>query len=365
MPSINIIGKWLDQPVLLNKMSDKIPYVLTAGGVAYGAYDTYKAPEKERKNTFIKNTMVLSLTIISSLIATRGKIFGKKLFKEGLMELPDLLDKKKIEQLEKGIEHNHSCCSCYEDHREESIVKFLHELEHKKDKNPENIIQLVEKVKKNECLTRKEVETLNNELERIYPGENKLNEIIPPPHSHGAFAELGKLSLIGLIPIIGGITGGILGDKFTGDDWKKKLPNKVKEGLYQYLSNIFMCNIGAGLALLAMNKAKITSKPAKLLGMLAGVVSVGILGGGIIANWIGKNILNPLLDGKKTKSSTRQSIKDLNSERHPELIDMGIHIDDLASVGFLAGLKWVGPILPILYSVSAYRAGIGYRNGDK
>ena len=57
--------------------------------------------------------------------------------------------------------------------------------------------------------------------------------------------------------------------------------------------------------------------------------------------------------------------KDLNNERHPEAVDLSLHVDDIASVGFLSGFKWIGPVLPLLYSVSGYRAGIGYRNGTK
>ena len=51
--------------------------------------------------------------------------------------------------------------------------------------------------------------------------------------------------------------------------------------------------------------------------------------------------------------------------RTPELIDLGLHTDDIATVSLLSGLKWIEPSLPLLYSVSGYRAGIGYRNSDK
>jgi hypothetical protein len=43
---------------------------------------------------------------------------------------------------------------------------------------------------------------------------------------------------------------------------------------------------------------------------------------------------------------------------------MGLHLDDVATVAVMSGLKWIEPALPILYSISGYRAGIGYRNGD-
>jgi len=56
--------------------------------------------------------------------------------------------------------------------------------------------------------------------------------------------------------------------------------------------------------------------------------------------------------------------KNINAERKPEPLDLSLHIDDVASVGFLSGMRWIGPILPALYSISGYRAGIGYRNGE-
>ena len=54
-------------------------------------------------------------------------------------------------------------------------------------------------------------------------------------------------------------------------------------------------------------------------------------------------------------------IKDVK-ERKPELIDLGMHTDDIATVAVLSGLKWIEPSLPSLYSISGYKSGIGYRN---
>lgn len=62
------------------------------------------------------------------------------------------------------------------------------------------------------------------------------------------------MSVFGLIPVLGGIAGGIAGDRLTCDDYRDKIPNKIKEGAYQYLANIFLCNIGAGAALGILEK---------------------------------------------------------------------------------------------------------------
>jgi len=333
---LNIIGKYLDQPAFVKKLYDTVPLSLSAVAACYGLYDTYKSSEKERKNKLIQNFSVLAFTISSALIATRGlRIKGKQIF-EGLIELPHL--------------HKHD------------IEEVLDKVSDDKLKN------LVNKVKDGEMLKLSEVSNLAEELENKFKGENLIKKVIPDAHNHKPFEELKKLSLLGLIPVIGGITGGILGDKLTKQDWKKKLPDKIKEGSYQYLNNIFLCNVGAGLALLLMNKFNVKSKAVRFVAMLTGVIGVGLVAGSAIANFIGKNFINPIFD-KNTNMHRHNDFtsmfKDLNHERHPEALDVSLHIDDIASVGFISGLKWIGPVLPILYSVSAYRAGVGYRNGDK
>ena len=100
-----------------------------------------------------------------------------------------------------------------------------------------------------------------------------------------------------------------------------------------------------------LEKANITSKAARAVGMTAGIVLTGIIAGSKIANSISKKIINPII-------SPNKKIK----ERKPEPIDMCMHTDDIATVSVLSGLKWIEPSLPVLYSVSGYKAGTGYRN---
>ena len=110
-----------------------------------------------------------------------------------------------------------------------------------------------------------------------------------------------------------------------------------------------MCNVGAGLALGILEKMNIQSKHARAFAMITGIILTGVVAGSKIANFVSDKIISPLL---KTK------IK----ERKPELMDLGMHSDDIATVALLSGLKWIEPSLPILYSLSGYKAGIGYRN---
>ena len=90
--------------------------------------------------------------------------------------------------------------------------------------------------------------------------------------------------------------------------------------------------------------------------MITGIILTGVIGGSAIANFISNKLINPLLSGKN------QNIKEI---RTPELLDLGLHTDDIATVSLLSGLKWIEPSLPLLYAVSGYREGIAYRNNDK
>ncbi len=333
---LRVFGKYLDQPALVKRVYDKMPLVISASALAIGVHDTFNAPKKERKKKAIMNFSILSLTAVSALLATRGlKIKDKEIF-EGLIELPHL-HPKDIKNVMKRL----------------TLTDKIHK----------TVFDLTEKVQNGKILNLKEVKLLDDKLETIAPGKKLLNKIIPDSHMHNPFEELGKLSLLGLIPVIGGVTGGILGEKLSKQDWKKNLPNKIKEGSYQYLNNIFLCNVGAGIAMFLMNKLKVKSKAVRFAAMLAGVVAAGVVAGNTIANFIGVNVINPIFDKDKKKTKDLNlNIKDINKERHPEALDLCLHVDDIASAGFLSGLKWIGPALPLIYSISGYRAGIGYRN---
>lgn len=342
--SAKVFGKYLDQPALVEKLYNAMPVVLTGTAAGYGIYDTVKAPKEERKKKAVKNASILGFTVASALLATRGlKIKGKQLF-EGIIELP-----------EKDAD---------------GIAQVL--------KKPlgEKAKKLVEKVNEEQVLKFNEVKELMNEFKNKFSeseASKLMSKVIPDAESEAPFADLLKLSWLGLIPVLGGIAGGVVGDKLTDDDWKKQFPDKVKEGTYQYLNNIALCNVGAGLGALAMNTFDVKSKTARFAAMLTGVLGVGLAAGSAIANFVGKKVINPLFDknnpavknnnNNPQHKSLLETIKNLNSERHPEALDVSLHLDDVASVGFVSGLKWIGPILPVLYSVSAYRAGIGYRNG--
>lgn len=89
---IATIAKYVDQPMVLNKLDKKMPALLIGAGGGYGLFDTFTHKDDKHKK-FVKNSIIIASTIAASLIGTRGlKIGGKKIIK-GLMEsvsLPEL-----------------------------------------------------------------------------------------------------------------------------------------------------------------------------------------------------------------------------------------------------------------------------------
>lgn len=330
MNTLKVAGKFLDQPILVAKFQKAVPAVLIGGASAYTANEITRTSNQNRKKTAIRIGTTMAFTTASALAAPK---ITNKLFKAD--DLP-----KSLTQLKKQASS--------------LIDEFL-----QNNKTNEQTAQLLNKAKE-KVLKFTEVKNLFKTFEKDENGKKLLNELIPDPENitaHEIRSEIGRLSVFGLIPVIGGITGGILGDRLTTEKWKHKIPDKIKEGSYQYLANIFLCNIGAGAALGIMENFNIKSKASRAAGMVTGIITTGVIGGSAIANLIGNKIINPIFDkGQKQKS--------LFEERKPEALDIGLHTDDIATVAVMSGLKWIEPALPLMYSISGYRAGIGYRNGD-
>lgn len=343
MNNIQVLGKFLDQPMLVSKFQKAVPVVLTAGAAAFTAYDASKEKDSEkRKQRALKTGLTLGVTVASALAAPH---IASKITKRPLTPSLNSIKAKNSELVD-------------------SFVKNT---------------RLDEKT--SEILVKSKDKVLNfNEVKRVFSkvrDKEFLNKLIPAPENISAkdiFSEIGYLSVVGAIPVIGGISGGIAADKMTDkENWKKKVPDKVKEGTYQYLANIFMCNVGAGAALGIMEKCGVTSKAARAVGMTAGIIATGVIGGSKIANFVSEKVIEPLFHIKEKnhvdkpdylhKHNTPVKHKHhKHSERKPEALDIGLHVDDISTVSLLSGLKWIEPALPIMYTISGYRAGIGYRN---
>ena len=236
MNTLKVTGKFLDQPLLVARFNKAVPAILASAGGLYCAKETLKAKKHDRKKAAIRTFTTMGVTVASALAAPK---ITNKIFKNS----EEIRGIKQIVKSNKGI-----------------IGAFL-----KDNKADERTVQILEKAKK-KVLKFSEVKTLFKNIGKEENGKKLLNELIPDPEnidSEKIFSEIGRLSLFGLIPVVGGITGGIIGDRLTTKRWKSKIPNKIKEGSYQYLANIFLCNIGAGSALAILEKLNIKSKAAR------------------------------------------------------------------------------------------------------
>lgn len=349
MNNIKVLGKFLDQPMLVAKFKKAVPALLTAGTIAYTIHDAKKEPDKDkRRKRALQTGITLGVTAASAIAA------------------PHIASKITNRPLGQSI-------NAIKNRNTKVIDTFV-----KTTNLDEKTLQILEKSKE-KVLNFNEMKTMLTNIKYHVGGKGFIERLIPSPENISAkdiFSEIGFLSIFGAIPVLGGIAGGTIADRITDkENWKEKLPDKIKEGSYQYLANIFMCNVGAGIALEILEKANITSKAARAVGMTAGIILTGVIGGSKIANLIGEKVIEPLFHAKdkthkhippideKTRKHLQHHHKEHeHEERKPELLDIGLHTDDIATVSLLSGLKWIEPALPMMYTISGYRAGIGYRN---
>ncbi len=339
---IKTIGKCLDQPLLVGKFSKVVPASLAGLSALYTINETRKAPKGKKKKTAINTAMVLGATSLAALAAPKiaARAVGRP------------YEKVDLEKIKRG--------------NTLLVENFLNN-NHVGEK-PKNILEKA----KTKVLNIKEMSFLQKTIGKTENGKAFIDAFVPEPQnitSKEIVKDMGRLSILGALPVAGGIAGGVAADvALDRPHWKKKIPNKIKEGIYQYLANIFLCNVGAAGALGIMEAAKVKSKSARALAMVGGILVTGVIGGSSIANFIARKFVNPLFDGKKSADKCHGKHKCCDKhkdDRKPELLDICLHSDDIATVAVMSGLKWIEPALPILYTISGYRAGIGYRNGDK
>ncbi|MDR1167883.1 MAG: hypothetical protein LBK53_03195 [Heliobacteriaceae bacterium] len=378
--NISTITKYIDQPVVLHGLQKKMPVLLIGGGAAFAAYDTFKhakGDEKQKKQLLLKNSIITAATLASLVLGTRGlTVNGKKIFK-GLMEngpLEDILKKqsKAISHFieETGLSDKKLINTLNKAKTGKLSLKDIDELakglpqNHARDELFQNITgEPVKHVKNHSCCSHHHEHSAKGHDNHRHEHAEHSNHS-GCNHNHEDFKTIWRLSALGLIPVAGGVLGGIAADKITRTGSKESTANKVKEGFFQFLANIALCNVGAAIALAAAKQLekrgviKPLNRLSKMAVTLTGIVSTGILGGSLIANYLGKKVVNPIFD-QQDKSSN------IYSERKPETLDVALHIDDVSSAGVISGLKWIEPVIPLFYFISGYRAGVGYRNVNK
>lgn len=179
---------------------------------------------------------------------------------------------------------------------------------------------------------------------------------------------------VGGMIVLAGLAGGLLYDALQGNRNKLAKVNKIKEGIFQFIANIALCAVGAtigetvadkvGLAEHATNSV---SKRMTRFGVILAGLSLGIVWGGMIANWFGRRFVNPFfdwLDKRHQGYTLGQALRSAKTEndRKVEFLDAILHLDDLPTALALAGVHIFVPFIPLFFAVSGARTGVGYRN---
>ncbi|HEY9745164.1 MAG TPA: hypothetical protein V6C99_02985, partial [Oculatellaceae cyanobacterium] len=188
----------------------------------------------------------------------------------------------------------------------------------------------------------------------------------------GELVAMIRFFTVGLASVLSGLTGGIIANKINKVKDPNATANMAKEGCFQFIANIALCAVGASIALILMKIPAVAKQIGKLgalaklvrtVGIMVGL-SLGIFGGGIIANKLGQRYINPLID-RMNGRSPEESAKTAGGKRKIEFADAILHLDDLPTALALAGFAAVEPILPWFFAFSGYRTGIGYRNDEE
>ena len=184
MKILNSIGKFLDQPRLIAKFSYALPPIISLGAAAVVLNNTYKGNASERRNYFIQDGLTMFGAVSSSLLAPK---ITAKLFKTG----PKIVGIKELEKKNTIL-----------------IDNFLKN--NKLNKETETILHKA----KSKILGIHDIKILFRDLNKDN-GKKLMQNLIPEPEnitSKEIFSEIGRLSVFGLIPVIGGIMGGFFGD---------------------------------------------------------------------------------------------------------------------------------------------------------
>lgn len=369
--SARAFGHYVEQPGLLYKV-EKHAYALGAAGLTgIGIADVYRAKPEEKKKVLVRDVSVLAATAAMTLLGAIGlkwmrpvemKSFEEDVLKPFREHIPEL--KKQYPD----IAH---------------LLDKLHQ-------NAEKTWELRDKwggSKGRDMLSLSEFKQFVGAFQKKgKEGIEDLNKILDPEESGidikeagSAFAKFrldvmddlkkaGAFFATGLLACIGGLGGGIAANKINKDSSPEKTANMIKEGIFQFIANIALCAIGAGMAMAALNIPHIKDALKRMGGAgkglrIAGIgtgLSLGIFGGGVIANKLGQNFINPMLD--KMQGKAPQPVNKNEGKRKIELWDAILHLDDLPTALALAGVAIVEPFIPLFFAFSGYRTGIGYRN---
>ena len=351
---------FLDHPTTIRAAERFVPLVYWLGAPALLAKDVFKAEGmEEKKKVALRDTLVLGATLIGTVLGTRWLMkedheFAKRGI-QALSELKGTYSATLTETFQKLLNKAEETLS-FKEFRQ-SIWKMWGET-----------YQAVGKAASAEekAAILKKFEADRHALFPLGEAEEEsLREQI---------SKATSFFTVGLMSVIGGAIGGLFANKLTDKDPQIKV-NILKESAFQFIANIAMCAVGAIVGVTTVNQLSkhvnpIFNNRLFRIPIVGAGLSIGIAGGGYIANYLGKTLINPLCEWTDSANRTWQDLKDriadsrakTGNSRKIEFSDIILHLDDLPTALAIAGMKVMGPFIPPFFAFSGYRAGIGYRN---
>jgi hypothetical protein len=374
---------WAEHPNTIRYVEKNaiIPIGLAGMGLLGGS-DIWNAQPEERKKIIIRDALVLGATGIGTYIGAMGLRAQRfKLF-PALMRFDEEEGRK---ELKDAINHSVAFLKQHADTYSPELISQIQKLSEKKDTLKDVLHQRREYFNFFEKMQTK-FEAKHGSIQNAKALWKKhVTDLMPPEENEGFLEEAkkaGSFFLVGGLSVLSGLAGGLMANKVNRNKDSDATVNMIKEGIFQFVANIALCAVGAGIALGVVNgewgpkdttlrkigdqfAEKIAKHPLKKVfrtGIIGAGLSIGIFGGGHIANWLGRNYVNPFFDKLQGKVHALNEQAPSTGKRKIEFSDAILHLDDVPTAMALAGVKIIEPIIPLFFAFSGYRTGIGYRN---
>ena len=344
---VRALGHFVEQPEVIRRMIPWAWGVGAAGTAAIFARDVSKAqPGEERRKEAIRSALVLGAT-------AAGTVWGAYKFK--------LLDF-----------HSHGLAKTLLNEMGERYGQNVQKLLSLPEKTASEFRQIIHEMKETaQKGGEKALKQLADDMERALPigdhhGPAEAITSLKGFLKHAweeSVEHMAPFMKTGLASVLSGFGGGMAANALNGEKVGRTSP-MVKEGVFQYIANIALCAVGASAALTALAIPPVAQKLKSMgwtgkairTGTIGAGLSLGIVGGGAIANAIGTRWINPMIDKMAGRTVTRQE------KRSIEFADAILHLDDVPTGLALAGVEILKPFIPLFFAFSGYRTGMGYRN---
>jgi hypothetical protein len=364
LTSARAFGHFIEQPALIRKIAVGTGAIGLLGTGALVANDLKTAqPGEARRKMMVRDAIILGATGLGTVLATK-KFMPLPSKAEAMEEVAKLgetlknygekyVDLLQLDAFKNGKTHL----------SREEFAKVVAALKERGGKDELNEVLPV-----GGDMT--EVKRFRDQLTEMVRRAGQKDTTGKVMEDDGELVAMGRFFTVGLASVLSGLVGGIISNKVNKVKDPNATANMIKEGCFQFIANIALCAVGASAALVTMKVPPVAKQIAKLgafsrvvrtAGIMVGL-SLGIFGGGVIANILGQRFINPLVD--RLNGGAANPSGQAGGKRKIEFADAILHLDDLPTVLALAGFAAVEPILPWFFAFSGYRTAIGYRNDE-